>query len=281
MEKIGRFRVRRLFDEDALATTHSCRDDDLDQRVLVRLQRPAVEVREQPLEFWMVRLLLEARVHARLPHPAILAFREFGRLDDGRPWLATGYAPRRLDAILGEEDTSSTAVSTATLSTTGALHVVRQILAGLTWLHAHGIAHRDIRPENVLLSGGRRPIVWLRGFANALHPGIGAADWDGRFGDPRFIAPERYAGTSDVRADLFAVGVLATKLLTGQFPDAACPRREPIGEKAPPPPVRDRLGEWLAAMLEREPSRRPVDGAAALLAFDRVTGGPAGEDELG
>jgi serine/threonine-protein kinase len=105
-----------------------------------------------------------------------------------------------------------------------ALCVLRDVAAALAYAHEHGVVHRDIKPDNVLLSGGEA-LVTDFGVAKALSPsatdsGSGLTALGVALGTPAYMAPEQAAADPhiDQRADIYAFGCLAYEVLTGQPP---------------------------------------------------------------
>jgi eukaryotic-like serine/threonine-protein kinase len=129
-----------------------------------------------------------------------------------------------------------------------AVGVLREIAGGLAYAHRHGIVHRDIKPENVLLSEGGALVADF-GVAKALRAaveGSGATATGLAIGTPTYMAPEQALGNPSVdhRADLYALGVVAYELLTGQPPFAGRPPQALLAAHATetPEPVIKRRG---------------------------------------
>jgi serine/threonine-protein kinase len=143
--------------------------------------------------------------------------------------------------------------------------VLEQVLEALTAVHAAGVVHRDVKPGNLLLepTGTGRPWVRLGDF------GIAAAAGDPRLtrgpggvGTGGYMPPEQASGAPpDPRQDLYAAGVVATQLLTG----------EPPGSPAPD----TGLGRLLSRLTEPDPDHRPATAATGLVEL-RALGVPAG-----
>ena len=193
--------------------------------------------------------------------------------------------------------------SLATLVELGALPVARvldvagQIAHAMAAVHAAGVVHRDLKPDNIFLiaSNGRRDVVKLLDFGVARLGTVldGVSTNAGEiFGTPAYMAPEQFGGRSvDHRVDIYAFGVILHELLTGTRP---FPQRS-LGDLAvahmttAPPPLGDDVPAGLralvAACLEKSAEARPADmqavlaslrEPAALLAAPRVSTTVAG-----
>ena len=143
-----------------------------------------------------------------------------------------------------------------------------QTLSALDAVHAAGIVHRDVKPANLLLevTGTARPHVRLADFgvaASVDEPRL--TPWPGAIGTDGYMAPEQRRGaTADPRQDLYAVGVVGYRLLTGHR----------LARDSPPPGL---LGPLLTALIEPDPDRRIPTAAAArgvLRRLDLPAGAP-------
>ena len=165
-----------------------------------------------------------------------------------------------------------------------ALSVLRDVLRALAHAHARGVVHRDIKPGNVLLSGGTA-VVTDFGIARAL--GADSETGDGEaltqpgaaIGTPAYMAPEQASGdpSADHRADIYAFGCLAYAVFTGRPPfDLDTPHRIIAAHfnTAPPPLLTRRDGvpravvELVARCLEKDPERRPQSAMNLLQSLD-------------
>jgi serine/threonine-protein kinase len=165
-----------------------------------------------------VRFMTEARAASQLNHPNSVAVFDFGRTDDGQPYLVMEF--------LRGKDLARVAWEEGPLPFTRIVDVLRQVLAALGEAHDLGIVHRDLKPENVILEPLRRGGDFVKvvdfGLAklkagdehatNVTSPGIVC-------GTPDYMAPEQGRGDPiDGRSDLYAVGVILFQLLTGRLP---------------------------------------------------------------
>ena len=180
-------------------------------------------------------------------------------------------------------------VSGVPLSTPEVLRILGDVARALQYAHERGIVHRDIKPDNVLLSGGTA-VVTDFGIAKALSAsrttGSGATitQLGTSIGTPAYMAPEQAAGDPhvDSRADIYAFGCMAFELLAGHPPFAGrTPQRvlaAHMGE-APPsiaelrPGVSPSLADLVMRCLAKDPNDRPQTAADIAHSLDAVTGG--------
>jgi tRNA A-37 threonylcarbamoyl transferase component Bud32/tetratricopeptide (TPR) repeat protein len=173
-----------------------------------------------------------------------------------------------------------------------AISVLRDVARALAYAHDRGIVHRDIKPDNVLLSGGAA-VVTDFGIAKALSAarthaeGATLTQMGTAIGTPAYIAPEQAAGDPDVdhRADIYSYGCMAYELIAGRSPFAErTPQRMMAAHMAESPrsisEFRPDLPESLARMvmqcLEKEPAARPQSASALMTALDSAsTSGPS------
>ncbi|MFW6692564.1 protein kinase domain-containing protein [Streptomyces sp. MAR4 CNX-425] len=137
-----------------------------------------------------------------------------------------------------------------------------QLLAGLAAVHGEGVVHRDIKPANVLLeaTGTARPHLRLSDFGISMRKGEPRlTDTNFVVGTPGYFAPEQMLGAEpDFPADLFAVGLLALYLLSGERPDSEALVKTFLNHGVPPAPagVPDPLWQVLASLLQPDPDAR-------------------------
>lgn len=163
-----------------------------------------------------VRFLTEARAASQLNHPNSISVFDFGRTDDGQPFLVM--------ELLRGKDLGVVCHEEHELPLPRIVDVLTQVLAALGEAHELGIVHRDLKPENIILQPQRRggDLVKVLDFGLAklradapsrvTSPGIVC-------GTPDYMAPEQGRGDPiDGRSDLYAVGVMLFQLLTGRLP---------------------------------------------------------------
>ncbi|WP_419996562.1 protein kinase domain-containing protein [Streptomyces boninensis] len=137
-----------------------------------------------------------------------------------------------------------------------------QLLAGLAAVHAEGVVHRDIKPANILLeaTGTGRPHLRLSDFGISMRKGEPRlTDTNFVVGTPGYFAPEQMLGAEpDFPADLFAVGLVALYLLTGQKPDSQALVERFLAGGVPEAPqgVAEPLWQVIASLLQPDPQAR-------------------------
>jgi eukaryotic-like serine/threonine-protein kinase len=155
------------------------------------------------------RFLDEAARMRRVEHPALVPLVEAGELPDGRPYL---LMPR----ISGE--TLAHRVARGALSIDEAVRHVCTLADGLAALHAAGMVHRDVKPENVVVQD--RPMLLDFGIAREIEAASGTTTARGHVrGTPAYMAPERFFGApASVSSDVYELGVVFYMMLTGRLP---------------------------------------------------------------
>jgi tetratricopeptide (TPR) repeat protein len=167
--------------------------------------------------------------------------------------------------------------------------VLKDVSKALAYAHQRGVVHRDIKPDNVLISGGTA-VVTDFGIAKAIsaaRTGGGGATLTQvgtSIGTPAYMAPEQAAGDAgiDHRADIYALGAMAYELLTGQlvFPDRTAQRMLASHMSEEPRPIaalRDDvpapLAELVMRCLAKEPAGRPQSAAEVVRVLETMTSG--------
>jgi tetratricopeptide (TPR) repeat protein/tRNA A-37 threonylcarbamoyl transferase component Bud32 len=226
------------------------------------------------------RFKREIQVSAKLQHPHIVPVLATGEMN-GLPYYTMPF-------VEGESLRTRLIRSGAT-SITEAVSILRDVARALAYAHDHGVAHRDIKPDNILLSGGSATVADF-GIAKAISAardepsGTTLTQIGTSLGTPAYMAPEQAAAdpSTNHRADIYAFGCVAYELLAGRPPFVAkTPQRllaaqmgdkpQPITElRADVPPV---LADLVMKCLEKEADSRPQNAADLVRVLETVTSG--------
>ncbi|MGH7645455.1 MAG: serine/threonine-protein kinase, partial [Gemmatimonadales bacterium] len=250
----GRYRLERQLGAGGMATVYLAEDVQHHRHV-------AIKVLHEELAHSLAgtRFLREIEIASQLQHPNILTLLDSGEargfLYYVMPYVAGPSLRQRLTRE-GELPVSDT------------VRLLVEVVDALAHAHAHGVVHRDIKPDNVMLSG-RHALVTDFGVAKAIHEAARPSTMTSAgiaLGTPTYMSPEQASADPDIdhRTDLYSVGVMAYELLTGRPPFADAKAQQVLAAhvtREPEPLTRHRPG--LPAALEQVVMRclakRPAD----------------------
>jgi hypothetical protein len=271
----GRYRLDEVLGVGGMSTVWRAHDAVLGRDVAVKLLsgRHAGDTASRQ------RIRVEARAAAALSHPNVAQVHDFGEtVHDGRrtPYVVMELVPG---------PTLEERAAAAALPPVVVFRICAEVAAGLAAAHADGVVHRDVKPANVIIAPTGAKVVDF-GIAAATDPG-GAADLDGELlGTPDYVAPERITDDAVTPAsDVYSLGVLLFKLLTGHLPWAADGATDLIdahlySEPAPLPAIAgvpNDVIELCRRCLSKDPTGRPT-AAEVAAALTAATAAPAAED---
>jgi serine/threonine protein kinase len=211
----GKYEILGKLREGGMGAVYKVRHRLLDEVLVVKVLNPRLDVTPELSD----RFLREARFAIQLRHPNIAQLHDFSIAEDGSAFIVMEF----IDGATFEDIVARTGPPPIGLG----LEMARQSLKALGFLHRRGLIHRDISPDNLMLTRDAEgePLVKLidLGIAKVLKGGVGEATSTGMFlGKPRYASPEQFsaAGLSgvDARADLYSFGVVLYELLTGVCP---------------------------------------------------------------
>ena len=268
----GRYRLGPMLARGGMSLVYRGTDTRLDRPVAVKIMDPRLTV--DPA--FRVRFEREARAVACIDHPAVVHV-----YDQGNASLGDGDAPVAFLVMELVEGGTLREVLAARgpLWVPGAVAVLDPVLAGLAEAHRRGLVHRDVKPENVLVSrAGEVKVADFGLVAAAANAGMSHAGMI--LGTVAYLSPEQVVtGAADARSDVYAVGVLAYELLTGGPPftgdTAISVAYRHVHDDVPAPSsavadVPPELDELIVRATRRDPAARPADAAAFLAALRRV-----------
>ena len=202
----GRYEVEELVGTGGMSSVYRARDTVLGRHVALKVLHEHFSTDEEYVE----RFRREARAIARLNHPNIVTVIDRGEFE-GRQFIVFEHVPgENLKDLVRRE---------GPLPVQEALALTQQVARGLAFAHEHGIVHRDVKPQNVLVDEEGSPKVTDFGIARSLDPQEGLTQTGTLLGTSDYIAPEQASGRRvDERSDQYGLGVLLYELLTGEVP---------------------------------------------------------------
>ncbi len=259
----GRYELIRRVGRGGMGAVYLARDRALGDQVAVKVlseARPAA-----------ARFARECAILASLRHERVVRYRDHGVTEGGSAWLV-------MDWLSGSDLAARIAQSPLHLEE--ALRVLRDAAEALAAVHAAGIVHRDVKPSNLFLVDGALDRVKLIDFGIARAPGSSVLTFNGEFlGTPGYVAPEQVDSTRPAGpgSDVFSLGCTVWACFTGASPfRGANPlsalsllfngRVPSLREARPDVPAA--IDDLVAAMIQRDPTRRPADGRAVLDALE-------------
>jgi len=256
----GRYHVRARIAHGGMATVYLATDTRLDREVALKVMHADL-VRDAD---FVGRFIGEAKSVAKLSHPNIVGVYDQGA-DGEHLYLVMEYVPgRTLRALLRER---------GWLPWQEALQVMDPVLAGLAAAHRAGIVHRDVKPENVLITADGRVKVVDFGLARAS-AAVGNTRAGMIIGSVSYIAPEQVTGApSDARTDVYSAGIMMFEMLTGRVPfsgesplavayahvNSDVPAASTLAGGIPPG-----LDQLVGSATSRDPQLRPPDASVFL-----------------
>lgn len=253
-----RYQVRRLIARGGTATVYEGLDERLERPVALKIMHP--HVADDPS--FVARARREAKSAARLHHPNVVAVLDQGHTADGVLYLVLEYVdgPTLRDVVAHE----------APMTPRRTLDLLIPVLRGLTQAHRIGLVHRDVKPENVLLTRGGQVKVADFGLTRAVDEHTTSTTVMGTVG---YAAPELVGdGPVDQRSDVYAVGIMAYEMLTGSRPYTGTALQVATAHVSRDVPAPGGLAQGVPAALDefvlratsRDAAQRPADAAALL-----------------
>jgi serine/threonine protein kinase len=254
----GRFELLERLGSGGMGTVWRARDVGLHREVAIKEVRPtdAAVVENNPAlaAQQRERVLRESRALARLQHPNVVSIYQIIESPDSPyPWIVMELVRgTSLDGRLRE----------GPLAPAEAARIGRDVLAALRAAHAAGIAHRDVKPGNVLLRPDGSAVLTDFGIA-ALHDSTQLTATGEVIGSPEYMAPERLRGDeTQTSSDFWSLAMLLYVAVEGYHPMRRASTMATLAavmtEPVPPPRRAGALGPALSAVLVPDPTARPT-----------------------
>lgn len=252
---VGQYDVERELGRGGMATVYLARDRRHERYVAIKVLLP-----ELTATAGTDRFRREIKLVARLQHPHILPLFDSGEAAGMMFFVMPFVDGESLRARLDRD---------AAIPLQETMRIVRQLADALDYAHARGVVHRDVKPENVLLTGGQ---AVLADFGIAHAPA--AASPDGgtltsagmTLGTPRYMSPEQASAESDIdgRSDLYSLGCVCYEMLSGSAPFTGSNAIAIMsGHIATPPPplegLRETLPQSVKAAVGKSLEKNPAD----------------------
>jgi serine/threonine protein kinase/tetratricopeptide (TPR) repeat protein len=245
------------------------------RKVVIKVLPP-----EMSLGVSVERFRREIQLSARLQHPHIVHVLASDAADDLLYYVMPYVEGETLRARVSRD---------GPLPLADALAIWRDVLDALGFAHQHGVVHRDVKPENILLSG-RNALVADFGIARAIEAAAEEGDVKDKdvtaqgvaLGTPSYMAPEQASGegNADQRVDIYAAGLVMYEMLAGRSPFAGLSKRETVLAhltQTPQPITRTDVPADIAALvlrcLEKNPEARPSSTEAILQQLEGAAAG--------
>lgn len=264
--QIGQYELLRLIGAGSSGVVFQANDTSLSRVVALKVLRPSLG----PLA--RQRFLAEAKAAAAIEHANVVTIYQVGE-QDRLAYMAMQWVP-------GE--TLDTQLQTQSLvEEKDVRHIAREICGGLQAAHGKQMIHRDIKPANIWVCEDQSIKILDFGLARIADDDSGLTATGMLAGTPNYMSPEQARGQElDGRTDLFSLGCLMYRLLTGRLPFGAATvlgtlqsiqHHRPVPVQTIRPDVSDDVADITMALLEKQPANRPesAEQVIQLLSQDR------------
>lgn len=278
MEQIGKYKVLRTLGSGGFGAVYLAEDPKLQEQVAIKvfeikddnLARLATSATSDAGDVLKQRFLNEAKTLRQLNrNPNIVDVFDFDELADGTPYYVMPYIPHSLKDELGSDATDASVIAELEpeekprrLPISQSLAYLEQLLRALKDVHKADLVHRDIKPANLLLN--EHGEVQLCDFGIAKVPDADHSHSGVGMGSRNYMAPEQRQSAKhvDARSDIYAVGVIAYRMITGTLPE---------GRFADPntfqPALSNELNSFILKALEQQKENRFANASEMLTEF--------------
>ncbi len=265
----GRYTIERELGAGGMATVYLCEDIKHKRKVALKLLKP-----ELAAVLGAERFVQEITTTAALQHPHILPLFDSGTAD--------GFLFYVMPFIQGETLRSKLDRETQ-LGVDEAVRIAREVADALDYAHRHGVVHRDVKPENILLHDGR-PMVADFGIALAVSAAAGGrmTETGLSLGTPHYMSPEQATAEKEItgRSDVYSIGSVLYEMLTGNPPHTGASAQQIIMKIITEPAesvtkYRKSVPSNVAAAVAKSLEKLPADRFESAKAFADALGNAA------
>ena len=263
---IHKYQVIRLVRSTGSADLYECFDPALRMRValkMFKIKKRLLNKLPYSQEQWRTRFIREARLLARIDHPHVVNVKELGEYEGNlfyvMPFIETCLTFEM--GLDGERDNYAVEIQHApdacALTVERSVQLLLQISSALTAFHRRNLVHRDLKPGNILLTRLHDGIVKLCDPGLVKFPNTDESQAGYWIGTEDYIAPEQKkdARNVDARADIYALGVLGYRMLSGALPQGAFKAPHELNSGIP-----EEISRFILSSLSPDKMERPEDG---------------------
>jgi len=270
-QQLGKYRITEVLGEGAMGVVYKGFDPDIQRTVALKTIRQQLDTDDDSPGAAASRFRNEAQAAGRLAHPGIVAVYDFGR-DQQVSYIAMEFVEGR--------SLASYLTAKVRFTDTDIVGIMSQLLDALGHAHDKGVWHRDVKPANIIMTGGGRLKVADFGIARIETQHLTQTHY--MVGTPSHMAPEQFLGKPmDRRVDIYGAGVVLYQLLTGRAPFTGTTEAlmyKVVNEMPEPPSVvegAERPG-WFDGIIGRALAKRPADRFSTTYEFKQALTGAIG-----
>lgn len=204
---IGRYQILDEIGRGGFGIVYKANDPKLKRAVALKLLTAGEGASEEDIQ----RFMREAESAAKLHHPNIVPIHELD-VHEGRHFFTMDLIEGpTLSKLIGEDD----------ITARRAVEILQEVARAVHHAHEHGIVHRDIKPDNILIARDGRPMVTEFGLAKRVEGHTRLTRSGATMGTPQYMPPEQARGQVrriDARSDVYALGAVLYEMITGRPP---------------------------------------------------------------